>query len=164
MNKLRLMMVVALASTVWVSAQPQSYNEAPALAEQVEAGNLPPVAERVPEDAVVLTPVERVGTYGGTWRMALNGAGDGALLERTIGYENLLRYDREWKEIIPNLATSYEASEDGRTYTLELPAGCQVVGRGSLYRRRRRVLLRSRLIKRCAHRFPGRQSACHYQK
>ena len=116
-------MAVAFASTVWVSAQPQSYSEAPALAEQVEAGNLPPVAERVPEDAVVLTPVERVGTYGGTWRMALNGAGDGALLERTIGYENLLRFDREWKEIIPNLATSYEASEDGRTYTLELRQG-----------------------------------------
>ena len=41
--------------------------EAPMLAEQVAAGTLPPVEERMPvaEDILVVTPEDEVGQYGG---------------------------------------------------------------------------------------------------
>ena len=44
------------------------YNEATMLAKLVQEGKLPPVAERLPENPLVVTPIERIGKYGGTWR------------------------------------------------------------------------------------------------
>jgi len=43
------------------------YNEAPMLAEKVAKGELPPVEERLPENPLVIEPVEGIGQYGGTW-------------------------------------------------------------------------------------------------
>ena len=45
------------------------YGEAPRFAELVATGALPPVDERLPVNPVIVEPVERVGVYGGTWRM-----------------------------------------------------------------------------------------------
>ncbi len=72
---------------------------------------------------MVITPLERVGKYGGTWRMGLLGGQDTALLVRTIDYEHLLRWDPEWNQIIPNVAESFEASEDAKTFTFKLRDG-----------------------------------------
>ena len=44
-----------------------AYNEAPMLAEKVKAGLLPPVEERLPENPLVVEPLESIGKYGGTW-------------------------------------------------------------------------------------------------
>ena len=52
-------------------AEAGGYNEAPALAALVEAGELPPVEERLPEDPLVVTPQESVGQYGGIWRQSV---------------------------------------------------------------------------------------------
>jgi len=52
------------------------YKEAPMLAELVAAGELPPVAERLPTNPRVITPLEEVGQYGGTWRRAYKGISD----------------------------------------------------------------------------------------
>ena len=41
------------------------------LAARVASGDLPPVEDRLPDDPLVITPVERVGTYGGTWRQGM---------------------------------------------------------------------------------------------
>jgi peptide/nickel transport system substrate-binding protein len=97
--------------------------EAPSLTEQVNAGTIPPLAERLPAQPVVVDPVERVGVYGGTWRMGLVGGADTQLLNRTIGYEPLLRWDLAWEKIIPNLATAVEVSDDATTYTFTLREG-----------------------------------------
>ncbi|MDB5612668.1 MAG: transporter substrate-binding protein, partial [Devosia sp.] len=85
--------------------------------------DLPPVAERLPSNPLVVTPVESVGTYGGTWRSALRGGLDNAWIARTVAYDGLVRYDREWKTIVPNLAESWEVSEDSKTYTFKLRDG-----------------------------------------
>src|SRR5438876_8126162 len=50
--------------------------EAPELAQAVQAGRLPPLAQRLPSRPMVVTPVERVGTYGGTMRRGLSGSND----------------------------------------------------------------------------------------
>jgi hypothetical protein len=54
-----------LASTLALA----QYQEAPVLQERVAAGELPPVADRLPENPLVLTPLEAIGTYGGTWNL-----------------------------------------------------------------------------------------------
>jgi len=43
----------------------ETYNESPMLAEQVAAGELPPVAERLPVNPVVVEPYAEIGQYGG---------------------------------------------------------------------------------------------------
>src|SRR5262245_7174095 len=43
---------------------PRQFNEAPQLAELVKAGKLPPVAERIGQDPLVIKPVQTIGKYG----------------------------------------------------------------------------------------------------
>ncbi len=115
----------ALALTLGTGnlALAQDYAQAPMLDALVESGDLPPVAERLPANPLVIAPVENIGAYGGTWRSALRGGLDNAWIARTVAYDGLVRYNREWTEIIPNLAESWEVSEDSRTYTFKLREG-----------------------------------------
>ena len=53
----------------WPPSAPAEYGEAPMLAALVAAGELPPVDERLPVNPSVRTPIEEVGTYGGTVRV-----------------------------------------------------------------------------------------------
>ncbi len=51
------------------------YKEAGILKEKVSTGALPSVKDRLPENPLVLKPLESVGKYGGDWNMALVGGG-----------------------------------------------------------------------------------------
>ena len=104
-------------------AQAARTKEAPALARDVSAGKLPPLAERLPTAPLVVTPVDRAGVYGGTWRSALLGPADTSWLGRTVGYECLLRWDTAWTKVVPNVAEGYEVSPDGRRYVFTLRKG-----------------------------------------
>ena len=70
----------------------------------------------------MLTPLESVGTYGGTWRTATFGGGDSEI-ERTIGYTRLVRWNPEWTEVIPDIAESVEVNADATEYTFTLREG-----------------------------------------
>ncbi len=73
-----LLVLATLLLMTWSLGQEQinQYNEAPLLAQRVAAGELPPVAERLPENPLVVPVVERIGDYGGSWRTALVGGAD----------------------------------------------------------------------------------------
>lgn len=111
----------AAAGAAQVSAG--RFQEAPQLADLVKQGKLPAVDQRLPENPLVVQPVERSGQYGGTWRTALLGGQDTAWLVRTIGYDNLVRWDREWKKVAPNVAESFETSPDATQFTFKLRKG-----------------------------------------
>ena len=98
------------------------YKESPMLADLVQAGKLPPVAERLPVNPVVVQPLDAVGKYGGSWRSGTIEQ-NGNDLRRNIGYEQLTRWTSLWDGILPNVAESYEASEDATTYTFNLRKG-----------------------------------------
>lgn len=97
--------------------------EAPALAEAVAAGTLPPVAERLPLNPMVVEPFEGVGQYGGDLRAALVGGGSLNMMHRYQGYEPLVRYTPDFLGVIPNVAESFEASPDASAYTFKLREG-----------------------------------------
>ncbi len=100
------------------------YKQAPMLDELVKAGTLPPVAERLPKNPRIVTPVEKVGKYGGTWRSGMVGGSDRNWLFRMAGYEPLLAWDREWSgKVIPNLAAEITNSADAKEYTIKLRDG-----------------------------------------
>lgn len=98
------------------------FKEAPVLAELVAAGKLPPVEERLPETPMVVA-ADEVGVYGGTWRLGGRGGGDDAGKIRMLGYETLLRWNKDWSGVEPGLAESWEVSPDATEYTFHLRKG-----------------------------------------
>ncbi|GAB4568543.1 MAG: ABC transporter substrate-binding protein [Anaerolineae bacterium] len=114
----------APAAAPQAEAAPASkYSEAPQLAELVRQGKLPPVDERLPENPVVVPVVERVGQYGGTMRTALVGGADPHIFTRTLGYENLVRWDPPWTQVMPNVAEAWEANESATEFVFHLRKG-----------------------------------------
>lgn len=96
--------------------------EAPSLAQQVKAGDLPAVDERLPENPRVIQPVDQIGRYGGTWRTTELGESNTWLYE-TVGYEYLVAWDPKWEKIIPNVAESFEIRNGGSEYVFTLRKG-----------------------------------------
>ena len=96
----RLLLSAAVAASTLIAP---ALAEVPYLQEQVTAGTLPPMEERLPETPVVITPLESVGTYGGDFNFALK-RGDVTHILRLVGYEGLFSWDVDWKEMKPNLA------------------------------------------------------------
>jgi peptide/nickel transport system substrate-binding protein len=93
------------------------------LAEMVAAGQLPPVAERLPVEPLVVQPVERVGKYGGTWRHGWRGINDFHSYGRMV-YEPMLRWPRDPADPIqPGLAKEWSWNADGTELTLTLREG-----------------------------------------
>lgn len=101
---------------------PRAWQEAPMLAAQVAAGKLPPVAERLPENPAVVTPLHRPGRYGGTLRTLAANVTDFQLNMRH-GYEPLLRWDPKGQKVVPGVAESWEMKDGGRTFVFHLRKG-----------------------------------------
>ena len=87
--------------------------ESPYLADK----GLPPVAERLPEDPVVVEPYGNIGEYGGTARITL---GDGW---QFFNWEAALTLSPDLRGVLPNLAESWSVSEDGRVTSIRLRKG-----------------------------------------
>jgi peptide/nickel transport system substrate-binding protein len=102
---------------------PKQYGEAPALAELVKAGKLPPVRERIPEEPMVVKPLHSAGKYGGTWRRAFTGPGDGENGNRIVATDKILFWDYTGTKIMPCLARDWRLSDDGKVTTIFLRKG-----------------------------------------
>ena len=94
-----------------IRAQSTTYHEAPALAELVKAGKLPPVEKRLPEKPLVVDPVEEVGQYGGTWHM-LDADNTLGWTRQTVMVEPFLKWKRDASGFRPNLLESWEWNKD----------------------------------------------------
>jgi len=93
------------------------------LADLVKAGKLPPVDQRVSDEPIVITPIEEVGQYGGTWRRAWKGDADFHAYGR-LNYDPILRWPRNPKDPVqPGLAKKWETSADGKSITLYFRKG-----------------------------------------
>jgi peptide/nickel transport system substrate-binding protein len=119
-----LLPLILAAAQPCAQAQPEGrpYNEAPMLRELVEAGQLPPVEERLPENPYVMEPVHQIGEYGGTWRRIATNIGDMGVHNR-LGYVSLLRWDRSGRKVVPDLAEEWSMEDGGRRYIFHLRKG-----------------------------------------
>ena len=83
----------------------------------LDGKGLPPVAERLPADPVVATPLAENGVYGGTAHITFT---------EWLTFPNVeppLRISADMRTFLPNLAERWEVSEDGRRITLWLRPG-----------------------------------------
>lgn len=101
----------------------QAYQEAPALAALVTQGKLPPVAERLPKDPDVITPVQSIGTYGGVLRSAVRGDSDHNNILKLVGNQGLTRWTPDYAKPMPNLAESWTVNANASEYTFKLRPG-----------------------------------------
>ncbi|SMY07274.1 ABC transporter substrate-binding protein [Flavimaricola marinus] len=116
-------LALLMASTAMTTAA-YAYDESPMLAEQVAAGTLPPVDERLPTNPMVVEAIE-VGEYGGTWRRAYRGPGDRwgptKLME-----ERVLKYtaDADGNVVLtPAYIEDYSVNENSTEFTFTLLEG-----------------------------------------
>ena len=117
----RRILVAALAAAVCQFGLADA-GEAPVLAERVAAGELPPVAERLPENPFVQPVQSEIGSYGGTLRRVYTGRGDLPGFSKLSGAW-LITTTPDGGTLIPDLAESFTASPDGLEYTFQLRRG-----------------------------------------
>lgn len=118
-----LVFCLLVVLSVSIASAQTEYGEAPMLAELVEAGELPPVAERLPVNPMVVEPIDSVGVYGGIWQRAWRGINDFHAFGR-ITYDPVLRWPRNPSDPVqPGLAERWEFSEDGTELTLYFREG-----------------------------------------
>jgi peptide/nickel transport system substrate-binding protein len=103
---------------------PKTFKEAPSLAALVQQGKLPPVADRIGQDPLIVQPLRAIGKYGGTMRRAFNSAGDIQNVARfTSGPDSMITWDWTWKKLYANVARTFEMSSDNKVLTISLRRG-----------------------------------------
>lgn len=99
------------------------YAEAPALAARVAEGTLPPVAERLPAEPLVVQPIETVGKYCET----LTGYGVNPTSFGNDVYsarqQHLIAIYPDNETLAPQIAESFALADDGMSFTVTLRAG-----------------------------------------
>jgi peptide/nickel transport system substrate-binding protein len=100
-----------------------AYVETPMLEAAVAAGQLPPVAERLPSEPALVDfsgKWKKPGRHGGELRTLIGRAKDVRLMV-VYGYARLVGYDENY-ELVPDLLAAVE-EQDGRIFTLKLRRG-----------------------------------------
>jgi len=100
----------------------QAAKEAPALAKLAAEGKLPPLAERISANPLVIT-VDKVGRYGGSLRRGLRGSSDHNGILRMVGNQGLVRWNLAFTAVLPNVADKWEVNADSTEFTFHLRKG-----------------------------------------
>lgn len=103
--------------------RPANLKQAPMLADLVQQGKLPPVEQRVPQEPLVVKPLEGIGKYGGTLRRGFTGPGDDENGNRWQAGDKLVFWDYTGTKVVPALAQRWESGDGGRTFTIFLRKG-----------------------------------------
>ncbi|MCF6304555.1 MAG: ABC transporter substrate-binding protein [Rhodobacteraceae bacterium] len=85
--------------------------------------DLPPLAERLPSEPLVVAPYDVIGAYGGTLDIISNATEAGTSDFMSIRHVNLVRYSDDLQTIVPNVAKGWEWNEDFTQLTFFLREG-----------------------------------------
>ncbi|GAA5018450.1 ABC transporter substrate-binding protein [Actinopolymorpha pittospori] len=96
--------------------------EAPTLTRRVEAGDLPPLKDRLPERPKVEQPLTTAGRYGGTLRGVAFGPDTSNDLQ-TAMVPGLFRFSHDLVDRSPEVAESFELSADMKTCVFRFRKG-----------------------------------------
>ena len=112
--------VIAMFLTAGLSSTVVRAEEPPSLADDVAAGKLPPLAERLPRVPLVYQPPQRdwsLGRYGGELRTLMAKDRDIRMMV-VYGYSRLVGYDEQLR-LVPDILQGVD-STDSRAFTLHL--------------------------------------------
>ncbi len=118
-----LLLMVALLAALPGPARAEAFIDSPVLAAKVAAGELPPLAQRLPAAPRVIRvagPGREPGQHGGTARLLMGDQRDIRMMT-IYGYARLVVYD-EKLELVPDILERVEV-EQGRIFTLHLRPG-----------------------------------------
>lgn len=122
----RPLILAAAMSALWflpATAETPTPQESAFWQNEVAAGNLPPIAERLPSEPLVVDLAAKgreFGTPGGTLRTMVTRSKD--IRQMVVyGYARLVGFDENY-EIVPDLLESF-TNEDNRKFTLNLREG-----------------------------------------
>ena len=85
--------------------------------------DLPPLADRIPSEPLVVVPYDSVGKYGGELDVLSNATEAGTSDFLSVRHVNLVRYSDDLQTIVPNIAKSWEWNDDFTQLTFKLRAG-----------------------------------------
>lgn len=102
---------------------PKGVPEPPFLQAKVASGELPPMAQRIPGNPLVVGGRDAIGTYGGEIRMIVN-AQPWFESAYDLNSERFMHYsDVDYHTIVPNVLESWSASADAKEWTFKMRAG-----------------------------------------
>ena len=111
------------ASSAGAMAASGSYNEAPALAQLVASGDLPPVEERLPPEPLVVQVKDEIGQYGGAITAIKHSTGNWYMIAH-VNIEPLMELDPEDSlNVVPNVARAWDWNADKSQLTVHLRKG-----------------------------------------
>ena len=84
---------------------------------------LPPVADRLPAEPLVVVPYNSVGKYGGVFDALSNATEAGTSDLLSTRHVNLVRYSDDLQMIVPNVAKGWEWNDDVTQLTFYLRKG-----------------------------------------
>jgi peptide/nickel transport system substrate-binding protein len=85
--------------------------------------DLPPLEQRIPEDALVVAPYDSIGKYGGVFDVMSNATEAGTSDFLAVRHVNLVRYSDDLATIVPNVAKGWEWNDDFTQLTFFLRKG-----------------------------------------
>ncbi len=104
------------------------FSENPAIAElnsriRGNPAELPPVAERLPEEPLVVAPYDEIGKYGGTFDVLSNATEAGTSDFLSVRHVNLVRFSDDLQTIVPDVAKDWSWNDDFTELTFYLRKG-----------------------------------------
>lgn len=85
--------------------------------------DLPPLAERLPEEPLVIAPYTSIGKYGGQLDMMSNATEAGTSDFLAVRHANLVRFSDDLQTIVPHVAKGWEWNDDFTQLTFFLRKG-----------------------------------------
>ncbi len=85
--------------------------------------DLPPLAERLPAEPLVVVPYDSIGQYGGELNVLSNATEAGTSDFLSVRHVNLVRYSDDLQTIVPNIAKSWSWNDDYTQLTFTLREG-----------------------------------------
>ncbi len=85
--------------------------------------DLPPLADRLPEEPLVVAPYDSIGKYGDTLDVLSNATEAGTYDVLNIRHVNLVRVSDDLQTIVPNIAKDWEWNDDFTQLTFYLRKG-----------------------------------------
>lgn len=85
--------------------------------------SLPPVAERLPSEPLVVMPYEAIGSYGGVLDVLSNATEAGTTDVLSLRHVNLVRFADDTQTIVPNVAKYWTWNDDFTELTFVLRTG-----------------------------------------